>query len=66
MFKLQYEKLTRNIIFSSLVPSFLKYKKPSTNDDSTILINSNDKLTLHLINNINYYKLIKKDVTDNQ
>jgi len=57
-------KINKKYNISSLVPSFLKYKKPSTNDDSTILINSNDKLTLHLINNINYYKLIKKNVTD--
>ena len=57
-------KINKKYNISSLVPSFLKYKKPSTNDDSTFLINSNDKLTLQIFDDIKYYKLTTKDNSD--
>ena len=57
-------KINKQYNISSLVPSFLKYKKTSTKEDSTFLINTNDKLTLQVIDDVNYYILIQKDVSD--
>ena len=57
-------KINKKYNISSLVPSFLKYKKPSTNQETTFLINSNDKLTLQMVDDIKYYKLTTKDNSD--